>query len=83
MATLFQTSAMRAANHLFNNSGKQINWSLTLTDNRRGKALKEIGIIPYERRGGRAYYNDSDIIEVANVVKLHKLIGQPLPKMFS
>ncbi len=83
MAKLYLMRAMQAANHLYNHSGKQINWSLCLSDNRRGRALKEIGAIPYQRRGNMVYYNERDIIAVAEAVKLHELIGQPLPKMFS
>jgi len=82
MAKSFSVPTLQAANYLYSQSGSKTNWLFKLSDNRLGRLLKEIGVIPYERRSGKVYYNDRDIEAVAIAVKHNKLFGQPFIKMF-
>ena len=61
---------------------KRKNWVYGLQDNRLGRYLKGIGIIPFKKINGQIFYCQKDLEQVANEIMLHQLFGKPLVKLF-
>jgi hypothetical protein len=72
-------SSSEAAEYLSQKSGVKKNWTYSLEDNRRGKHLKEIGLIPFTNVGRKVFYRRTDIEAVAHELRMCKLCGFKKP----
>lgn len=57
-------------------------WLFVLSDNRRSRALNELGIIPFFKVGTYVYYARTDIEAVAHALNMDRATLCGLPKLF-
>jgi hypothetical protein len=72
-------SSSEAAEYLSQKSGVKKNWTYGLEDNRRGRYLNNMGIIPFTNVGRKVLYKRTDIEAVAHELKMCRLCGFKKP----